>query len=195
MYLVHCKSQLSLAHPWQMAAAMFRKLSLVGAAVASLSLSACVQSDKPLLRDAKPTLGQQFEVHLYERVGGSKRFDFHATSYNWKDGKYVPSGGFARDVASFVSQPLEGNDFLIQTADENGSLFTYWIARKLTDGAYLIFPLSEDDSDTATRDGACAKNQNEGACLITTYDQLVTLARATAAAPLLDPSLGVILAR
>ena len=101
-------SRPAYGHRGHMAAAMFARLLAVSAAVAALSLSACVQSEKPLLSDGKPTLGQKFEAHLYERVAGSKSFDFHANSYKWKDGKYVPAGGFPRDVASFISQPLGG---------------------------------------------------------------------------------------
>jgi hypothetical protein len=181
-------------HKRQMAAAMRRKLLHVGAAVIALSLAACVQSEKPLLSDGKPTLGQKFEAHLYERVAGSKAFEFNASTYKWKDGKYVPASGFPRDIASFTYQPLEGSDFLVQAADSQ-SLFTYWIARKITDGAYLIFPLNEYDSDVATRQATCGKDQGEGPCLISTHEQLLTLARATAAAPLDNPSLGVILTK
>jgi hypothetical protein len=190
--LFHFRTRSSFGHSWLKSSAALCKIVL---AAAALNLSACVVSQKPLLTDVKPTLGERFEIHLYERVPEGKAFDFHAISYSWKDGKYVHASGLARDVASFVSQPLEGNDFLIQTTDDNQSLFKYWIGRKLADGVYLIFPLSEADSDAATRDAVCAKNQLDRMCLIGTYDHLATLARATAAKPVHNPSLGVIVAK
>jgi hypothetical protein len=194
--LFHFRIRSSFGHPWLKASAALHKITLAAAAAAAaLSLSACVESQKPLLTDAKPTLGQQFEIHLYETFVDGKASNFHSTSYSWKDGKYVRASELAQDVARFVSQPLEQNDVLIEGIGENESLFNYWIGRKLVDGVYLIFPVSEDDSDAATRDAACAKDQPKGVCLIGTYDQLVTLARATAAKPVHAPSLGVVLAK
>lgn len=172
-----------------------RRLAFAVAAAASLNLSACVVSDKPLLKDAKPTLGQQFDVHLYERFVAGKAAEFHATSYTWKDGQYARSSGMAQDVSRFVYQPLGDNDFLIQGSGENQSLYNYWIGRKLVDGVYLIVPLDEMDSSAALRDGACAKDPPAGVCKIETLDQLVALARATAAKPVRDPSLAVVITK
>ena len=185
----------SIGQSYLMASTVLRKIAFAATAIAALSISGCVESQKPLLTDAKPTLGNQLEIHLYERFVGRTTLDFHATSYTWKDGKYMRMSGLSRDVASFVYQPLEGSDFLIQGADESQSLYIYWIGRKLFDGVYLIFPLNEADSDAATRDAACAKNQPEGICVIGNYDHLITLARATASKPLRDPSLGIIVAK
>ena len=121
------------------------------AAAAALALSACVESQMPLVTDARPLLGQQFEVHLYENFIDKKANDFHTSSYRWTDGQYVRAGRLARDAKTFVAQPLEANDFLIQSTDENSKLFNYWIGRRLVEGVYLIFPLNEDDVDDATR--------------------------------------------
>lgn len=45
---------------------MYRKILMTVAAAitATLALSGCVESQMPLMTDAKPLLGQQFEVHL-----------------------------------------------------------------------------------------------------------------------------------
>ena len=172
-------------------------------ASAALLLSGCVESEKPLLTDAKPLLGQQFEVHLYESFVDKKASDFHSSVYHWEGGQYVRASGLARDVKRFVAQSLSSNDFLIQstgyseksTSGKNEKLFEYWIGRRLVDGVYLIFALNESDVDDATRNAACGNEQSEGVCRIQSYDQLVILARATAAKPVRDFALGVILAK
>jgi hypothetical protein len=45
-----------------------------------LNLSACVESQIPLLTDTQLLLGQQFEVHLYENFVDGKALDFHTSS-------------------------------------------------------------------------------------------------------------------
>jgi hypothetical protein len=171
---------------------LFAKLA--AAAVAALFLSACVQSEAPLITDAQPLLGQQFEVHLYEDFVDNKASGFHATVYQWKDGQYVRAGGLAQDVKRFVAQPLSGNDFVIQSSDENGRIFLYWIGRRLTPGVYQIFGVDETDVDDATRKAICG-DRSEVICWVNTRDQLLTLARATAAKPPRNPALGVVLSR
>lgn len=163
-------------------------------AIATLALSACVELQVPLLTDTKPLVGQQFEAHLYENFIDGKANDFHASIFRWKNGRYERASGLSRDVTSFVAQPLEGNDFIIQGSDVSEKVFNYWIGRKLVDGVYLIFPLNEDDLDTTARNTICAKDQQTGVCIIQTYNQLVTMARATAAKPARDTTLGVLLA-
>ena len=169
-------------------------MALATAATAAF-LSGCVESQAPLVTDAKPLLGPQFEVHLYENFVDNKASDFHTSVYHWQDGQYVRGNGLARDAKSFVAKPLAANDFLIQSTDEEGKTFYYWIGRKLAPGVYMIFPLDEKDADDATRHAACGAGDPEGICRVRTYDQLVTLARATAAKPVHDAALGVTLAR
>ena len=177
------------------AASGLHRIGVVAVATASLTLSACVESQMPLISDARPLIGQQFEVHLYENFVDGKANDFHAAVYRWKDGQYVRASGLARDAKSFVAQSLAANDFLIQSTDENGKRFDYWIGRKFTDGVYLIFPLDENDADDATRNAVCGKDGPDRVCRIKTYDQLVTLARATAAKPVREAALGVLVAK
>jgi hypothetical protein len=170
------------------------RIGLTVAVTAALSLSACVESQVPLLTDAQPLLGQQFEVHLYENFVDGKAGDFHVSVYQWKDGEYLGSRGLGRDAKRFVAQPLAANDFLLQSTDST-NLFDYWIGRKLAVGVYLIIPLDETDADDATRAAACGKDQPEGICQVATYDQLLKMARATAAKPVRNAALGVVLTR
>jgi len=170
-------------------------LKFTAAIVATLTLAACVESQAPLITDAKPVLGQQFQVHLYENFVNNKAGEVHASFYQWKDGAYVRANGLARDAKQFVAQPLAANDFLLQSADESSRVFHYWIGRKLNPGVYLIFPLDEADAGDAVRKSACGENQPEGLCRVTTHAQLVALARATAAKPVRNAALGVVLDR
>ena len=148
----------------------------------------------PLLTDAKPLLGQQFEVHLYENFADGKASDFHRAVYQWKDDNYVRGSGLARDAKRFVAQPLAENDFLLQSTDST-NLFNYWIGRKLAVGVYLIIPLDEADADDTTRAAVCGKDQPEGICRVGTYDQLLKMSRATAAKPVRNAALGVVLTK
>lgn len=79
-----------------------RRSGMVAAAIIALNLSACVESQVPLLTDAKPLVGQQLQIHLYETFLDGKANDFHASIYNWKDGRYARASGLSRDVTSFV---------------------------------------------------------------------------------------------
>ena len=175
-----------------MSRTVFGRLAV--AAIAALSLSACVQSQTPLITDSQPLLGQQFEVHLYEDFVDNKASGVHASVYQWKDGQYVRASGFAQDAKRFVAQPLAGNDFIIQSSDENGKIFLYWIGRRLTPGVYQIFGIDEMDADEATRKKICGE-RSDSICSVTSRDQLLTMARATAAKPPSNAALGVVLSR
>jgi hypothetical protein len=167
-------------------------MAFAAAVTAALALSACVESTVPLLTNAQPLLGQQFEVHLYENFVDGKASDFHRSVFQWKNGEYVGSSGLARDAKRFVAQPLATNDFLLQSTDSTNT-FNYWIGRKLAVGVYLIFSLDEMDADDATRTAVCGKDRPEGICRVGTHDQLLTMAHATAAKPVKNAALGVVL--
>jgi hypothetical protein len=173
----------------------FGSLSKMGlAAVVSLTLTACVESTAPILKNAKPLLGHQFNVHLYEDFTDGKPKNFHAAGYRWADGEYVRASGLASDAKRFIAEPLAANDFVIQSTDEHGKRYVFWIGRKLHDGAYLVFPLDITHVDDATRKTVCGGEQAE-ICLISTREQLLTMARATAAKPPRDAFLSVVLAK
>ena len=176
---------------------MYRKLliTLASAVSAAVVLSGCVESQTPLITEAKPLLGQQFEVHLYEDFVDGKATDFHTAVYRWQDGQYMRGSGAARDAKRFVAQPLAANDFLLQSSDDRDKPFYYWIGRKLAVGVYMIFPLDETDVDDATRIAICGKDRPDGFCPVASYDQVLTLARATAAKPVQKAALGVVLTR
>jgi hypothetical protein len=176
---------------------MYRKIliTLASAAAAALVLSGCVESQTPLITDARPLLGQRFEVHLYEDFVEGKATDFHTANYHWQDGQYVRGSGAAHDAKYFVAQSLVGNDFLLQSSDDREKPFYYWIGRKLAVGVYMIFPLDETDADDATRVAICGKDRPAGYCPIRSSDQLLTLARTTAAKPIQKAALGVVLMR
>jgi hypothetical protein len=175
-----------------MSRTVFAKFTV--AAIAGLFLSACVQSQAPLIADAQPLLGQQFEVHLYEDFVDNKASGVHASTYQWKDGQYVRASGLAQDAKRFVAVPLAGSDFIIQSSDENGRVFVYWLGRRLTPGVYQIFGINEMDDDEATRKAICG-DRSADICWVTTRDQLLTLARATAAKPPRNTALGVVLSK
>src|SRR5689334_21569448 len=131
-------------------------------ALAAISLAACVESQTPLIENAQPLLGQQFEVHLYEEFVDNKAGAVHAAVYQWKDGQYIRANGLARDAKSFVAQPLAGNDFLIQSTDDSRKVFLYWIGRKLSPGVYLVFAIDEMDADEAARGAICGRDHPDG---------------------------------
>ncbi len=56
----------------------------------------------------------------------------------------------------------------------------------------MIFSVDESD---ATRAAVCGKGQPEGICRVETHDQLVTMARATAATTARVSALGVVLTK
>jgi hypothetical protein len=165
------------------------------ALAASIMLSACVESQVPLITDARPLLGEQFEVHLYENFVDGKASDFHSSTYRWVNGQYERGNGLARDAKRFVAQPLAGSDFLIQSTDDEGKVYYYWIGRKLAVGVYTIFALNEADADKATQDAICGVDHPKSICRVQKLDQLVTLAKATAAQPIRESALGVVLTK
>ena len=166
---------------------------IAAALVASVMLSACVESRGPLITDPRPLLGEQFEVHLYENFVDGKASDFHSSTYRWVNGQYERGTGMARDAKRFVAQALDGSDFLIQSTDDEGNVYYYWIGRKLAVGVYAIFALNEADTDKAARDAICGNDHPEGICRVQKFDELLTLAKATAAQPIRKAALGVVL--
>ena len=90
---------------------------------------------------------EQFKVHLYEDFTGGKR----GTSCRFlplRDTVSIFAQVFSvSDSRRFVAEPLAGSDFVIESTDEQGKRFVFWIGRKLHDGAYLVFPLDIADAD------------------------------------------------
>ena len=173
---------------------LLRGPALAVCVTAALTLTGCVESSAPIVTNAKPLLGQQFNVHLYEDFVEGKPQNFHAASYRWANGEYVRAGGLGSDAKRFVAEPLAGSDFVIQSTDERGKRFVFWIGRKLHDGAYLVFPLDISHADDAARKRICGADQVD-VCRIATREQLTVMAHATAAKPPREPVLGVVIAK
>ena len=163
--------------------------------VTAVALSACVESKTPLITDAKPLLGESFEVHLYENFNDNKAADLHTATYRWSNGQYERTSGLARDVQRFVAQRLDGNVFLIQSTSHESKTYNYWVGHKLAAGVYSILPVNENDANTSVRESICGTEHPEGVCRVSTYAEVAALARATAKAPEAEASLGVLMAR
>ena len=67
------------------------KASLVPVALilfAAFVLSACVQSEAPLLVGSKPLLGMQFQVKLYQDFTQGKAFSVKTSIFRWNGDHY-----------------------------------------------------------------------------------------------------------
>ena len=152
------------------------------AALCALSLSACIDSSTPILPDAQPLLGQTLALQVFSLRKGVAH-DPEQTRYVWNGKHYAHAGGGMADVPGFSLHAFEGNDTIVQSVPgprDRG--VEYALMRKLADGVFLVVPIDEDDADAATRDKYCQHADN-APCRITTHEQLVVFARATAAQP------------
>jgi len=144
---------------------------------AAFVLSACVQSETPLLAGSKPLLGAQFQLNLYQDITEGKALSVETSVFRWNDTHYSLVSGDSSGVEYFVIQPFDGSNFLIE-ANENDHV--YLLARKLAKGTYRILPIVQDDVDAATRNRTCV-TRNPIICMIETRQQLDTFVRAAAA--------------
>jgi hypothetical protein len=161
----------------------------------ALILAGCVQSEQPLLSDAKPLMGESFEAHFFENFVDGKASVVHTAYYRWTDRRYMLVRGSNERVTSFTGVALDDENFVVEGAVKENTAFNYWVARKMVDGVFLIVPVNETDSDDATRAAACTGKQAEGYCFVEKREELVKLAKATASKTLRDPTLGVIVLR
>ena len=147
---------------------------------ASLLLAGCVQSDGPILSDSAQPFGKTLRLQLYGLSKGFAR-DPEMVSYSWNGHHYTRSGGGMRDVSGFTIHTFEGDDFIIQTVPAKPRNPTeFAIAHKLAEGVWQVIPIDEADADSSARDTFCRKSTKAG-CVIETRQQLLALARATAA--------------
>ena len=72
--------------------AILRVLTLTAAA---LGLASCVASERPLLTDAKPILGNQFKAQLFRKFSDGRAHEVQTSTFRWQDGAYVNVGGGA----------------------------------------------------------------------------------------------------
>jgi hypothetical protein len=144
---------------------------------AAFVLSACVQSEAPLLAGSKPLLGMQFKLTLYQDFIEGKALSVITAIFRWNGTHYALVRGDSLGVQYFVVQPFDGGDLLIE-ANENNHV--YLLGRKLAERTYRILPVDQNDVDAATRDRTCV-TRNPVICTIKTRRQLDTFVRAAAA--------------
>ena len=192
MHANHHAGLKPLPRPGERIIACGRVHQAFGAAVLALSLGSCVASETPLLVGTTPVVGPQPTAQLFRKFSDGAAHEMRMTSFTWQNGAYVNTGSGVTEVARFVAEPLQADDSLIQSTDTKGKLFRYWIGRKITPGAYIIFPLDETAVDDALRAAACAKGQPAGICIVASKTQLVALAKATASKPVKDGEIAVV---
>ena len=144
---------------------------------ALLALSACVESETPVLTDAKPLLGERIRLRLYS-LRESGAYDPQAIRFRWDGTRYVNAGG-SKDLTSFTIHAFEGADMIAQNF---GKRIEYALVRKLATGVFLVVPIDENDADEATRAKYCHK-VGGSSCRAESKDDIFALARATAAKP------------
>ena len=143
---------------------------------AAFVLSACVQSERPLLAGSKPLLGTQFQINLYQGFAKGKADSVKTAVFRWSGTHYVLVSGDFLGVQYFAVQPFEGN--LLIEANENDHV--YLLGRRLAKGTYRILPIDQNDVDEVTRDRTCV-TRNPVICNIKTRRQLDTFVHAAAA--------------
>ena len=143
-------------------------------------LTGCISSNEPILTDAQPLLGKEPHVRFYVLRDGTAH-EPSAETFRWQDGRYVPVGGSAKDIGPFTLHAFEGADFIVQSI-RSGKPVEYGIARKLTDGVYLLVAVDESDADAAMQNKFCEKAATV-ACRVESREAVLALARATAAKP------------
>lgn len=169
-----------------------KKIYLVFLLVLTPFISGCVESHTPILTKTEPLFGSQFKVHLYDTFIVGKARNVQVLRYQWRTHGYQRVGQRFGDDSEFVVQSLDDESFIVQTHNMENALFHYLIARRILDGVFLVFPIEEADAGATTLAEMCGKDSPTIICMIRTYDQLVTLARATASKPPRNPLLGVI---
>jgi hypothetical protein len=143
----------------------------------ALGLTGCISATGPILGDAKAILGERIQVHAFAGPKDGKR-DYTTGIFEWSGSRYVRRSG---NFTDFTIHPYEGRDLIIQSQSSRGSTtIDFGLARRVTEGVYLILPIQEEDADEPTRARFCTKTQG-ASCRISTPEQLFVFARATAA--------------
>jgi hypothetical protein len=144
---------------------------------AAFVLSACVQSEKPLLAGSKPLLGTRFQLTLYQDFAEGKPRSVKASVFRWNGDHYALVSGDSSGVQYFVVQTFDSGNLLIEANEHD---HVYLLGRKLANGTYGVVPIDQDDVDEATRDRTCV-TRNPVICTIQTRRQLDVFVRAAAA--------------
>jgi hypothetical protein len=162
-----------------------RLFSLMFILLSGFSLTACLQSKSPLLTDAKPVLGDRFQLNLFEEFIEGKAATVRTSVFHWSGDRYTGVSGDSSGVKETVVQPLAGSDFIVQISEgqiSEGKGYVYLLGRKLSEGTYQIFSMEPAFDDQAARTKLCTAS-DQFDCTITTRAQLDAIARAAAAKP------------
>ena len=144
---------------------------------AAFMLSACVQSETPLLAGSKPLLGTQFQLNLYQDFTEGKARAVKTSVFRWNNNRYALVSGDSSGVEYFVVQPIDGGNLLVEANEHD---HVYLLGRKLAKGTYSIVPIDQNDVDEATRNRTCV-TRSPVICTIRTRRQLDVFIRAAAA--------------
>ena len=121
-----------------------------------LATAACVSSTEPILSDARAILGERGQLHIFSAPkDGARnvlRYDFQ-----WRRDRYVTAPGRRTAPVEFTAHAFEGRDLVVQWKSalawspkqkQRGSRpVTYFLLRKVAEGAFLMLPVTEDDVD------------------------------------------------
>jgi hypothetical protein len=154
-----------------------KAIRIAAAFGALLALSACIESETPVLTDAKPLLGERVRLRIYS-LRESGAYDPQAVRFRWDGSRYVNAGG-SKDFTNFTLHAFEGADLIAQNF---GKKIEYGLVRKLASGVFLVIPIDESDADEATRTKFCRK-LGGSSCRVESKDDLFAFARVTAAKP------------
>ena len=165
----------------------------------ALATGACVSSTEPILSDARAILGERGQLHIFSAPkDGARnvlRYDFQ-----WRRDRYVTTPG--RRAGSRSNSPPTPSRAATwwcsgrapwpgrrSRSSAGCRPVTYFLLRKVAEGAFLMLPVTEDDVDDATRKRFCIKSP-EATCRISTPEQLFVFARAAAEKE--DPDAGIV---
>jgi hypothetical protein len=146
-----------------------------------------VTSSEPVLGDAKAILGERGQLHIFTAPKSGAR-DVLRYSFRWHKDRYVTQPSGRNNAIEFTAHAFEGRDLIVQwkgvpLAAAKRKLTVrqvhYYLARRVAEGTYLFFPISEDDADDAARKRFCTSSP-ETSCRISTPEQLFVFAHAAA---------------
>jgi hypothetical protein len=165
----------------------------------ALATGGCVSSTEPILSDARAILGERGQLHIFSAPKDGVRTVAHH-DFQWRRDRYVTTPGRRAQPIEFSAHPFEGRDLVVQwksaalawspkQKQQGLRPVTYFLLRKVAEGAFLMLPVTEDDVDEATRKRFCVKSP-ETTCRISTPEQLFAFARAAAEKE--DPDAGIV---
>jgi hypothetical protein len=145
---------------------------------AMLALSGCVTSEAPVLGQSQQPFGDGAKFQFYSLRGGAAH-DPSLMQLRWNGTRYTAIGPDLHKDNALTFHPLDGNDLVAQVIDGRPDhKVEYAVLRQAAEGVYLVNPVDEDDADAPTRAKFCAAPSG---CRVTTAEQVMGLARATAA--------------